>query len=138
MAIHFERSRDLDARDPKRPFDFTKDKEKQRMLDMMVHSADLSGQVFKTEISILWEEKISSEFNDQALEEAKLGLPVAPFMQNLSDPQHRAKLQVNFIEFVLEPWWRSIVKLYPQLKPCYINLQGNKTYFQGLVHKSDK
>ena len=103
---------------------------------MIVHSADLSGQVFKTEIAIQWEEKISAEFNDQAIEEAQLGLPVAPFMQNLADPQHRSKLQVNFIDFVLEPWWKSLIKLYPTLKPCYINLQANKTYFQNSILNS--
>ena len=41
-----------------------------------------------------WERRISSEFGAQASRELALGLPVAPFMVNLDDPQHRAKLQV--------------------------------------------
>ena len=51
-------------------------------------------------------------------------------MQNLSDGLNRSKLQANFIEFVLEPWWRNIARLFPAMQPSYSNLQANKTFFQ--------
>ena len=45
----------------------------------------------------VWEERISQEFDAQAKEEESLGLPVMPFMQNLSDGVHRSKLQVSHL-----------------------------------------
>lgn len=133
MAIHFERTKDLEQRNSKVPFELSKESERQFMLDMMVHSSDLSGQVFPTPIACKWEEKISEEFLAQAEKEVQLGLPVAPFMQNMADFNHRTKLQVNFIEFVLEPWWKNIARLYPELQTCYLSLQTNKSYFQELI-----
>jgi hypothetical protein len=74
----------------------------------------------------VWEERISQEFDAQAKEEESLGLPVMPFMQNLSDGVHRSKLQVNFIQFVLEPWWKQVVRVFPALKECWDMLLTNK------------
>ena len=46
----------------------------------------LLSAVFPTPVAKMWEERISREFENQATKEKSKGLPVAPFMKNLSDP----------------------------------------------------
>jgi hypothetical protein len=132
MAQHMSKIKELEQRDGP-GFDFTKDTERLLVVGTMVHSADLSAQTLPTAVAKIWEERISLEFDAQAKDEAARGLPVMPFMQNLSDGLHRAKLQVSFIGFVLEPWWKNIVRLFPGVKACWSNLLANKAFFEGLT-----
>lgn len=58
-------------------------------------------------VAVKWENKISEEFRRQAEKEIAMGLPVASFMENLDDEKSRANLQIQFIDFVLEPMWKE-------------------------------
>jgi hypothetical protein len=69
----------------------------------------------------------------QARAEEAAGLPVAPFMQGLDSLATRAKLQHGFISFVLERWWRNVVRLFPALQPCWDHLMENKAHFARLM-----
>jgi hypothetical protein len=106
--------------------------------------SDLSGQVFPTAVAKEWEERISKEFKIQSDKEHQLGIPTAPFMQNLGDPLHRAGLQVGFIEFVLLPYWAHVARVWPPLKYCQTQLVENKEYYEmmssgkGSKHASSK
>jgi hypothetical protein len=72
-------------------------------------------------------------FHGQARAEEAAGLPVAPFMQGLDSLATRAKLQHGFISFVLERWWRNVVRLFPALQPCWDHLMENKAHFARLM-----
>lgn len=98
---------------PSAAFSPTSPQDRQFVVNVLIHSADLSGQVFPTVIAKDWEERIAREFSAQAEVEKKMDIPVAPFMQNLNDPYTRAKLQVNFIDFVLSPWWKGVARVWP-------------------------
>jgi hypothetical protein len=139
MALHFEKCKELDTRDGSKPFDCSKELDRMMVVSTIVHAADLGAQTLPTGIAKQWEERISQEFDSQAREEESLGLPVLPFMQNLSNGLHRSKLQVNFIQFVLEPWWKQVVRVMPQLKSCWDGLLANKAFFEQLArHPSDE
>jgi dual 3',5'-cyclic-AMP and -GMP phosphodiesterase 11 len=129
MSIHFDKIKELEKRDPA-SFDSSKEHDRLQLVSLLVHSADLSAQTLPTHIATVWEQRISLEFEEQAKAEAARGLPVAPFMQNLENAQHRAKLQVNFIGFVLEPWWKNVTRLFPGLRDCWTNLSANKRHFE--------
>jgi GAF domain-containing protein len=143
-----------------------------------------SAQTFPTSVAARWEQAISLEFEAQAKRETDLGLPVAPFMQNLSDPyrcahtlqcmsvcvypsflcvcpwhslhtntfsylwtlflslshthihtHRRNHLQVNFIKFVLNPWWASISRVFPGFKESFKQLQDNQEYYANLAKR---
>lgn len=78
-----------------------------------------------------WEERITREFENQAAKEKSLGIPVAEFMQNLTNPLLRRQNQVNFIDVVLIPWWRATTRIFPGFKPCYKNLLINRAYYDS-------
>jgi hypothetical protein len=48
------------------------DKERQFLVNTLIHSADLSGQVYPTPIARVWEDRITQEFINQAESEAKV------------------------------------------------------------------
>jgi hypothetical protein len=70
--------------------------DRQFMMNLITHSSDLSGQVYPLTIATVRESKVTEEFSQQASLETKLGLPLAPFMQNLSNPCVRYKNHVGF------------------------------------------
>jgi hypothetical protein len=53
-------------------------------------------------------------------------------MQGLDDPRLRAGLQVNFILYVLLPWWSNVARLMPELQPMLDELRANREYYDGI------
>lgn len=47
------------------------------IVNMLIHTADLSAQVLPLPVARVWEDRISREFSAQAVQEAKLGIPGA-------------------------------------------------------------
>jgi len=78
----------------------------------LVHTADLGNLTLEWGIAMMWEERIFKEFEVQAQKEEEEGLEVASYMSNL-DEVSRAKIQLGFIDFVLQPWWEAMDKLIP-------------------------
>ena len=136
MTVHFESTKSLGKREADHPFDESNPKERQECINLVIHAADLSGQVFPLPVARAWEERITQEFQNQALLEEAAKLPVASFMQGLNDPIQRAKLQVGFIDFVLTPWWEGVSRLYPELKDNYEMLLSNRNFYASMANPS--
>ena len=79
--------------------------DRQTLLNMCIHCADLSAQTLPWVTACKWEERISQEFAAQADAERALGLSPAPFMCNLDDIKVRGKGQMS--KFVV------LLKRYP-------------------------
>jgi len=133
MSFHFEDIKILSSREVEAPFNPKEEKDRQLCFSTVLHSADLSGQVFPNAVARVWEERITREFDAQCERETQAGLPVAGYMQNLSDPVIRYKNQVNFIDFVLMPWWRSVVRIFPTAEQCFKNLMDNRAYYESMA-----
>lgn len=73
--------------------------------------ADLSGQCYPARIARKWGDRVIQEFTAQARREEELGLPVMPFMQNLTRPLDRARLQLRFVNQVVLPLWTAMNEL---------------------------
>lgn len=58
--------------------------DREQLLEVLVHAADLSGQTMKTELAAEWGNRVLTEFMQQAKYEQENGMSVAPFMQVLS------------------------------------------------------
>ncbi|XP_006817485.1 cGMP-inhibited 3',5'-cyclic phosphodiesterase 3B-like, partial [Saccoglossus kowalevskii] len=68
---------------------------------MCIKLADISGPTKYKNLHINWTYRISEEFYEQGDEEARLGLPISPYMDRRS-PQ-LAKLQETFINHLVAP-----------------------------------
>jgi hypothetical protein len=57
-------------------------------------------------------------------------------MQNLNDPYTRAKLQVNFIDFVLVPWWKGVSRIWPGISTLSISITSIRSFIHPSIHIS--
>ena len=99
------------------------------LLKMIIHVSDLSIQTFPWKIASKWEQRISTEFANQASKERERGIPVLPFMENLDNFQRRGKLQCDFIEYCLFPLWDPYTQMFFELRPQYDTLKANHSKY---------
>jgi len=97
------------------PMDIEKEQDRQLLMDVLVHCADLSGQTLKHSLATEWGQRVLEEFRQQTVLEKKQGLPIAPFMMDLDDPLKQATTQKNFIGFVVEPLWKVFCAVFPEV-----------------------
>ena len=134
MAHHNKLCTKILQRDHLRPFRSDVVTDRQTLLNLCIHSADLSAQTLPWRTACQWEERISQEFSNQAEAEKARGLVPAPFMRNLDDMSTRGKAQRNFIDFVLIKLWDPVAHLFPQLRQCYDNLLKNRKMYEQRMH----
>jgi hypothetical protein len=110
-------------------FDAGNEKDRQMVMDMLIHTADLSGQVYPWSVASEWEVRIATEFGKQAEVETGLGFAPLPHMNRMLQTAHRYQMQVNFIDFVLRPWWKAMARVFPPLSECLTQLKSNRNTF---------
>jgi 3',5'-cyclic-nucleotide phosphodiesterase len=104
------------------------------MCNVVVHCADLSAQVLETPLAMLWEERITKEFEREATQRRSLNLPVPDFMSGLEQPAVRAKKQLGFLDFVVAPLWKGVARLLPPLQMCRNNLDKNRKHYSAIAN----
>jgi len=75
------------------------------VMQMCIKLADINGPCKRHDIHVQWTHRIAEEFYEQGDDEARLGLPVSPFMDRRY-PQ-LAKLQESFINHLVAPLCNS-------------------------------
>jgi len=136
MAKHFHdigrlKSR-LEARQAGTPFSADEPLDRQLLLEMTLHAADLSGPVRPWGVSRVWAGKVSEEFDRQLAEEARLSLPISTFMQ-----APKPQLELNFIEFVVLPLWRTVAQAFPTFEDRVETMLANHERW-GLLMKNHR
>ena len=132
MAIHFELcrqfvrlDRDLAGYQP------DKDDDRQLVLNLVIHSSDLSAQVMDYPIATLWEARVTAEFISQSELEQAMGLPESPFMVGLHDSRRRLENHLNFLRFVMQPLWAVVADVLPSLASCVQQLNDNTDRYRA-------
>lgn len=85
--------------------DWTNENDRLLVCQVCIKLADINGPAKVRELHLKWTEGIVNEFYEQGDEEARLGLPISPFMDR-SSPQ-LAKLQESFITHIVGPLCNS-------------------------------
>lgn len=125
----------ISSRDGSIPIPATKESSVhiQFVINLIVHAGDLSAQCYPTKEAERWAELVMSEMMREANASKDLGLAVLPHMQNLDDDDTRYRGQLGFMDFVLTPFWKSVVSKLPALTPCFVNLNKNKEGYKKLL-----
>lgn len=108
----------------------------QFLVELFLHTADISNPLMPDQISLRWTQAIAQEFTEQVQAERQLGLPVTTFMDNLGDPVKVSKSQLGFINFVVHPLVDPLFRLFPSLVEPKDFLRDNKNVHAAIVEKS--
>ena len=117
--------------------EWDKEQHRQFILNLITHSADLSGQITPLHIAQQWEERIAREFMQQSMMELHYGLPLTAYLQDMHIERVRLKNHLNFLNFVMTPLWTGLVEMFPQLRECAENLVNNRKYFMDRVRDEE-
>ncbi|XP_054588015.1 cGMP-inhibited 3',5'-cyclic phosphodiesterase 3B isoform X2 [Nothobranchius furzeri] len=85
--------------------DWTNENDRLLVCQVCIKLADINGPAKVRDLHLKWTEGIVNEFYEQGDEEARLGLPISPFMDRSSP--HLAKLQESFITHIVGPLCNS-------------------------------
>ncbi|MCQ2819732.1 MAG: 3',5'-cyclic nucleotide phosphodiesterase [archaeon] len=95
----------------------------QEILEIVIHACDISNPTKTFNLYSYWAEKVVNEFFRQGDKEKELGLPISPGNDRLTCTL--PKSQLGFINFVVGPFFKSIVVIFPTLKFLTDNIQTN-------------
>lgn len=110
LKRHFEILAEFNAKvndDDAVGIDWTSETDRLLMMQMVIKLADINGPAKRHELHVRWTERISEEFYEQGDEEARLGMPISPYMDRRI-PQ-LAKLQETFINHLVAPLCNAMV-----------------------------
>ena len=92
-----------------------KEKEgRQLIVDILLHTADISFPVRSFGIAWKWANRLAEEFANQVKNEKEQGLPVLPFMEP-GDEKVLAKGEMGFIDYIVQPLFTSICSFLPEM-----------------------
>ena len=95
----------------------------QEVLNMLIHSADISNPAKPGKISQQWTDKVYEEFFRQGDLEKKLGVPVSLMCDRLTTNVNQA--MIGFISFVVKPTIDILFNILPELPEYSQNIQEN-------------
>lgn len=147
MALHFEMTKDIgkavelsseiierQAEDPENFLpEYEQDVLKANLilwLEMLLHTADVSGPTKPWDASKAWSIRIMDEFFAQGDEEKRLGIPVG--MLNDRDSVKMAGSQHGFIVFLVFPLIKGVLQTFPLLQPLGDQLATNLGLWRDL------
>lgn len=96
---------------------------KMLIMEVLLHSADVSNPCRAWETSHAWAMVCLEEFFAQGDQEKTLGIPVQ--FLNDRDKLNKPSSQIGFIEFMIAPFFFAQIRLWPGLKNLAENLSSN-------------
>lgn len=117
--------------------DVTKNFETQQIvLNMIVHSADISNPCKPLDIYTRWVDLVFQEFFMQGDIEKQASLPVSMLCDRESIDI--SKSQIGFIKYVVKPSLELIIQLIPECQPYYNNCNTNLGYYENKIENEEK
>jgi len=102
---------------------FSEPETKTKIMNMILHSADVSNPCRAWEVTHAWALVCLEEFFAQGDQEKMLGIPVQ-FLNN-RDTLNKPNSQIGFIEFMIAPFFTAQVRLFPPMVESGNNLVTN-------------
>lgn len=114
---------------------YTKSLSQKKVLENLVHCADLSNPTKPLPLYKRWIGLLMEEFFQQGDKEREMGLDISPMCD-----RHNAtieKSQVGFIDYIVHPLWETWADLvHPDAQDILDTLEENRDYFQSMIPPS--
>jgi len=104
----------------------------QFLVELFMHTADISNPLMPQEISYQWAQCLALEFTEQVKEEEALAVPITTFMQGLQNDTVLAKSQVGFIDFVIYPLVGPMFRKFPGIAQAKAHLDDNRQHYDSM------
>lgn len=124
MTTHFELLTRFTTHLDARPFSIENKDDRQLIVDILLHSADISNTCKPFQISKRWSDLLLEEFLNQGDIEKEYNMPISPFMNRHSTDHIRMTL--NFMDYMVAPLCASLAKLFSGMRALLENLQLNR------------
>jgi len=119
---------------------FNRNERENRMLllECIIHASDLHNPLMEFEISRKWSHLVVQEFNCQYKLEKENNLATQEFMAHPpQDEVALAKLQINFIDFVVAPLWTTVSDFFPPLAERATQMESNRERWNQVLEKQN-
>jgi hypothetical protein len=105
--------------------------DKMLVLNVAIHTCDVSNPAKGLHTYIPWAEKVLGEFFNQGEKEKEHGLQVSNFMDR--ETTNIAKCQIGFINVLVNPLFTALRDFLP-IDQCLKNLNDNRAFWEENVH----
>lgn len=110
------------------------DAERAVILNIMLHSADISNPCKQWRVARRWSDCILEEFFNQGDVEKADKLPISPNCDR--ETTDRTQIPLNFIDFIVAPIFVSLRQLLPGVQRCCNHLRDNRHDWAKILYKN--
>ncbi|PNW74351.1 hypothetical protein CHLRE_13g605100v5 [Chlamydomonas reinhardtii] len=130
MANHFTLTQEFQ----KHSTTYDPDSEADRLLLLKVslHAADIGNAVRPFHVNHAMSRRVHREFEAQTEEESRLGLPIT-FAVDTADHVMCARVELNFLDYVVMSLWERLVDVLPELEPQLGLLRVNRARYRKIA-----
>jgi cAMP-specific phosphodiesterase 4 len=107
----------------------------QMVLNMCIHSADVSNPAKPAHLNKIWVEKVFIEFFNQGDLEKEKNLPVSLLCDR--ETTNIIKSQIGFINFVVVPTFETLMNIIPQINPYMDIIKANMKRYENLLQDEE-
>ncbi|OMJ69480.1 hypothetical protein SteCoe_32792 [Stentor coeruleus] len=116
--------------------DMNAEKNKDFMLRIFMHAADISNSTRKWDSYLNWAQLVIQEFFTQGDKEKSLGIPISPLCDRTT--VNFAKSQLGFIDLFIVPLFTIFVELVPKFSKSMKNVKDNRGKLQAMADEEDE
>jgi len=114
----------------RKDFPSTKGDDKQLLLNIILHAADISNPTRPLECYLKWVPRVMEEFFRQGDLEKQKHLPVSPFFDR--DTTAVSKCQLGFIDVLVHPLYLALGQCVPEVNTeCLPQITRNRAHYEG-------
>mmetsp|Transcript_63894 Transcript_63894/g.103418 ORF Transcript_63894/g.103418 Transcript_63894/m.103418 type:complete len:526 (-) Transcript_63894:149-1726(-) len=109
---------------------FGNPQQKQNMMNVLLHAADVSNPARPQPIALEWSRRVLMEFWAQGDEERRLGLEVSPLCDRAGGMAAVPQGQLGFISFIVRPLLTQVEQIISEVSLATTQLEDNVKYWE--------
>lgn len=106
------------------------DEEQTLLLDLIVHTSDISNPAKPRQNMLAWTKRVNMEFWAQGDQERDKGVDISPLCDRAAGRPALAKGQIGFINFVVMPFFTTITQIIPEAQEAVDALQETLSFWK--------
>lgn len=114
--------------------DSVKLKKRQLVLQVLVHSADISNPAKDWKLARKWSDLLLEEFYRQGDIEREQNLPISPNCERGFVDQ--AQFSLSFIDFIVTPLYVALYQFIPGFSPALKRIKENRAFWNDILMKT--